>query len=71
MVDTCRAMDAKGINQGTAGNLSLRHGDGFLITPSSMPYDIMQPEDIVEMGWDGTYVGRSASPRNGAFTATS
>ncbi|NJM84616.1 MAG: class II aldolase [Tabrizicola sp.] len=61
MVATCRAMDAKGINQGTAGNLSARHGDGFLITPSSMPYDIMQPEDIVEMGWDGTYVGRRPS----------
>ena len=27
MVATCRAMDAKGINQGTAGNLSLRFGD--------------------------------------------
>jgi L-fuculose-phosphate aldolase len=61
MVATCRAMDAKGINQGTAGNLSLRHGDGFLITPSSLPYDTMQPEDIVEMGWDGTYVGRRPS----------
>lgn len=61
MVATCRAMDAKGINQGTAGNLSLRHGDGFLITPSSMPYDTMQPEDIVEMDWDGTYVGRRPS----------
>jgi L-fuculose-phosphate aldolase len=61
MVATCRAMDAKGINQGTAGNLSLRHGDGFLITPSSLPYDVMQPEDIVEMGWDGTYVGRRPS----------
>jgi L-fuculose-phosphate aldolase len=61
MVATCRAMDAKGINQGTAGNLSVRHGDGFLITPSSLPYDTMQPEDIVEMGWDGTYVGRRPS----------
>jgi L-fuculose-phosphate aldolase len=61
MVATCRAMDARGINQGTAGNLSLRHGAGFLITPSSMPYDIMRPEDIVEMGWDGTYIGRRPS----------
>ena len=61
MVETCRAMDARGINQGTAGNLSLRYGAGFLITPSSMPYDIMQAEDIVEMGWDGTYVGRRPS----------
>jgi L-fuculose-phosphate aldolase len=61
MVATCRAMDAKGINQGTAGNLSVRHGDGFLITPSSLPYDVMQPEDIVEMHWDGSYAGRRPS----------
>ena len=61
MVATCRAMEAKGLNQGTAGNLSVRHGAGFLVTPSSMPYDSMQPEDIVEMGWDGSYVGRRPS----------
>ena len=61
MVDTCRSMNATGINQGTAGNLSLRMDDYFLITPSSLPYDMMQPEDLVEMGWDGTYVGRRPS----------
>jgi L-fuculose-phosphate aldolase len=61
MVETCRKMNQTGLNQGTAGNLSVRHGEGFLITPSSMPYDVMQPEDIVEMGWDGTYVGRRPS----------
>ncbi len=61
MVETCRRMEAAGINQGTAGNLSVRHGEGFLITPSSLPYDRMTPEDIVEMGWDGSYVGRRPS----------
>ena len=58
MVDTCRRMNAGGINQGTAGNLSLRDRDGFLITPTSLPYDRMEPEDIVRMGFDGTYEGR-------------
>ena len=57
MVATCRAMNASGINQGTAGNLSIRNADGFLITPTSLPYDRMQPEDIVEMDFDGTYDG--------------
>lgn len=61
MVSICRRMNAAGINQGTAGNLSLRLDEGFLITPSSLPYDTMQPEDIVEMGFDGTYVGRRPS----------
>jgi L-fuculose-phosphate aldolase len=54
-------MNALGINQGTSGNLSVRSGEGFLVTPSSMPYDIMQPEDLVAMAYDGTYEGRRPS----------
>jgi len=61
MVDICRRMNSSGINQGTAGNLSVRHGGGFLITPSSLPYDIMQPEDLVEMDFDASYEGRRPS----------
>ena len=58
MVDTCRRMNASGINQGTAGNISLRDGDGFLVTPTSLPYDAMEPEDLVRMSFDGSYEGR-------------
>ena len=58
MVDICRRMNSSGINQGTAGNLSARIADGFLITPTSLPYERMGPEDIVEMGFDGTYLGK-------------
>jgi len=61
MVDICRRMNASGINQGTAGNLSVCIDGGFLITPSSLPYESMTPEDIVEMDFDGTYVGRRPS----------
>lgn len=61
MVDICRRMNSSGINQGTAGNLSVRTEDGFLITPSSLPYDVMTPDDLVEMDFDGTYVGRRPS----------
>lgn len=61
MVETCRKMNASGINQGTAGNLSVRTGEGFLVTPSSLPYDVMEPEDLVEMAFDGSYVGRRPS----------
>lgn len=58
IVETCRKMTAAGINQGTAGNVSARFGDGFLITPTSLPYDVMTPEDIVQMDFDSTYSGR-------------
>lgn len=61
MVATCRKMNESGINQGTSGNLSVRTETGFLITPSSLPYDVMEPADIVEMDFDGTYEGRRPS----------
>jgi L-fuculose-phosphate aldolase len=54
IIDACREMNALGINQGTSGNISLRHEDGMLITPTSAPYDIMQPEQIVFMKLDGS-----------------
>lgn len=58
IVDTARAMNAAGINQGTSGNLSARIPEGLLITPTSLPYDRMEPEDIVEMRLDGSCEGR-------------
>jgi L-fuculose-phosphate aldolase len=58
MVDICRRMNSSGINQGTAGNLSVRSERGFLITPTSLPYERMGPEDIVDMDFDGSYGGR-------------
>jgi L-fuculose-phosphate aldolase len=61
MINTCVKMNASGLNQGTSGNLSVRTETGFLITPSSLPYEDMVPEDIVEMGFDGTYEGRRPS----------
>jgi len=57
LVETCLAMNRSGINQGASGNLSVRVEGGFLITPTSLPYDEMTPADVVEMGFDGTYLG--------------
>ena len=58
MVEICRRMNAAGINQGTSGNLSVRCGDDFLITPSALAYDEMKPSDIMKMSYDGTFEGR-------------
>ena len=57
MVKTCRGMNESGINQGTAGNISIRNPNGVLITPSSLPYDLMEAKDLVQMYFDGTYEG--------------
>ncbi len=58
IIETCIEMNRSGLNQGTSGNVSHRIDGGMLITPTSLPYDEMQVEDVVEMGFDGTYVGR-------------
>lgn len=49
MIATCIFMNDKGINQGSSGNISVRVDEGFLITPSGVPYAEMGPEDIVLM----------------------
>jgi len=54
IIDACRRMNELGINQGTSGNISLRHHDGMLITPTSVPYEKMRLEQIVFMGLDGS-----------------
>ena len=53
VIDACLAMNASGINQGSAGNISARFEDGFLITPSGMAYDRLAPEHIVHVDLDG------------------
>jgi len=55
IIDACLRMNLLGINQGTSGNISLRHGDGMLVTPTSTPYEAMKPEQIVYMHLDGNH----------------
>jgi len=55
IIDACRRMNALGINQGTSGNISVRHGEGLLITPTSVPYESMTPDQIVFMALDGSH----------------
>lgn len=51
VIDTCLELEAKGLNQGTSGNVSVRdeEGIGFYLTPSGLPYESMQPEDLVHI----------------------
>lgn len=53
IIDQCRHMNAVGLNQGTSGNISVRHGADMLITPSATPYDVMTPDMITAMALDG------------------
>ncbi|MHC8508939.1 MAG: class II aldolase/adducin family protein [Rhodospirillales bacterium] len=59
IVEKCRWMNTVGLNQGASGNISVRHKDRMLISPSAVPYDVMTPDMIASMPlsgdgeWDG------------------
>ncbi len=55
LIAAARRMAALGINQGAAGNVSVRTPDGMLITPSAIPYDDMTPEMVALMTLEGAY----------------
>ncbi|MDG6894433.1 L-fuculose-phosphate aldolase [Volucribacter amazonae] len=55
IIETCLAMTKLGLNQGTAGNVSVRYQNGMLITPTGMPYELMTEESIVYVDEFGKY----------------
>ena len=54
VLETAQAMNASGINRGSSGNVSARGGEGFIITPTGMPYERCTPDDMVHVDFDGT-----------------
>ncbi|TLV04894.1 L-fuculose-phosphate aldolase [Klebsiella indica] len=55
IIDTCLAMTRLGLNQGTAGNVSVRYRDGMLITPTGIPYEKLTESHIVYIDTDGRH----------------
>ena len=47
IIDTCLEMTRLGLNQGTAGNVSVRYQDGMLITPTGSPDEKLTESHIV------------------------
>lgn len=58
LIDAAVEMNRSGINQGTAGNLSVRSEGGMLITPSGMAYAALEPGDVVFLDGSGNPQGR-------------
>ena len=56
-VAAVRKLDALGMNRGSTGNVSLRHRDGMLITPTGMGADDLRAQDMVWLGWGGALEG--------------
>jgi len=53
LLDTSRRLVELGLNRGTAGNASVRCGDGMLITPSALPVSEMSTASMVRMDLQG------------------
>jgi len=62
IVVTMRAMDARGLNRGTSGNVSVRWNDGMLITPSGVVPAALTPDQIVYVAPDGSTPSGSSRP---------
>ena len=60
---TARAINASGINRGSAGNVSARRAGSFIITPTGMAYEACTAQDMVELGLDGKASAAAAGQR--------
>ena len=57
IIRTSLRMNELGINQGKSGNVSVRIENGFLVTPTGIPYEETIPAQIVAMKLDGSHEG--------------
>ena len=53
LLDLTLTLQASGLNQGSSGNCSIRHPDGFYITPSGLNPNVMTIDDMVFMDFKG------------------
>lgn len=61
LVTAAQSLSRLGLNSGTSGNISVRNGQGILITPSAIPYELLTPELIAHMPLNGA--GTWAGPK--------
>lgn len=54
MAQVMQAMDARGLNRGTSGNVSARCGDDMLVTPTGVPAGRLTAEHMVLVRPDGS-----------------
>ncbi|MCL2657303.1 MAG: class II aldolase/adducin family protein [Betaproteobacteria bacterium] len=58
LLQACRQIAAAGLNASAAGNLSVRASqEGMLITPSGLPWQELEIDDLVSMQFDGSWSG--------------
>lgn len=56
------AMHSDRLTVANSGNISMRHEQGLLITPSGVPYEQLKPQDIVMLDMQGNAVAGQLKP---------
>ena len=62
VIDAARAMQESGLSPQRSGNVSARSGGGFLITPTGMAYDALEPGDVAYVAMDGSQPAGQRKP---------
>jgi len=62
IIETAVAFNTSGLSVGTSGNLSVRTSQGYLITPTGIPYHQLKEADIVEMDFQGNVIQVDLKP---------
>jgi L-fuculose-phosphate aldolase len=62
MAEVMKAMEARGLNRGTSGNVSARCGEAMLVTPSGVPPERLSGDQMVLVQPDGSTPEGSLRP---------
>jgi len=62
IIDFARMLEPSGLSVNRSGNISARWADGFLITPTGMVYEHLDPGDVVFVGMDGAVAAGQRAP---------
>ncbi|HQR91529.1 MAG TPA: class II aldolase/adducin family protein, partial [Caulobacter sp.] len=62
LAQVMKAMDERGLNRGTSGNVSARCGAAMLVTPSGVPASQLTPEQMVLVQPDGSTAPGALKP---------
>mgnify|MGYP001185396030 CR=1 FL=1 len=67
IVEASRRLEMLGLNLGTAGNVSIRFGDHYLITPTGVHPQKLTRDGIAELSLDGSLISGDLKPSSEWF----
>ena len=62
IIKYAKMLNSKKLSALRSGNISIRHKDGFFITPSGKKYSFLKKSDIVFVNLDGTFNKKNGIP---------